>query len=179
MIPPYGKRPRARRGAGRLLKSRFVWNFTDGKKQQHCRAGAPSCRSVWNLTSGKKGKPPARVSLLHFVQFTLRSLCNKLQKLLATSPALLGAKRGVSLSAESDQRRRLWNPPPFEKGGPKLYYLVRNLTGGENNTPRGRAFCRRQNKNGSCGVASPEKNHFSIFHFCCKMVAGPPFSVTA
>ena len=40
------------------------------------------------------------------------------------------AQRGVSLSAESDQRRRLWNPPPFEKGGPKLYLLVWNLSGG-------------------------------------------------
>ena len=40
-------------------------------------------------------------------------------------------QKRVSLSAESDQRRRLWNPPPFEKGGPKLYYLVWNLTGGK------------------------------------------------
>ena len=39
----------------------------------------------------------------------------------------IGRKRNVSLSAESDQRRRLWKPPPFEKGGPKLYYLVWNL----------------------------------------------------
>jgi len=41
----------------------------------------------------EKGKPPARVSLLHFVQFTRRSLCNKLQKLLATSPAHWEGKR--------------------------------------------------------------------------------------
>ncbi|MBR5554233.1 MAG: hypothetical protein IKV98_10380, partial [Clostridia bacterium] len=44
-----------------------------------------------------------------------------------THPALYERKRGVSLSTESDQRRRLWNPPPFEKGGPKLYYFVWNL----------------------------------------------------
>jgi len=40
-------------------------------------------------------------------------------------------QRNVSLSAESDQRRCLWNPPPFEKGGPKLYLLVWRFTGGK------------------------------------------------
>ena len=31
--------------------------------------------------------------------------------------------KGVSSSAELDQRRRLWKLPPFEKGGRKLYFI--------------------------------------------------------
>ena len=45
------------------------------------------------------------------------------------------AQRGVSLSAESEQRRRLWTPPPFEKGGPKLYYLLWNFTDEQKTAP--------------------------------------------
>ena len=30
-------------------------------------------------------------------------------------------RKSISLPAGSDQRRRLWKPPPFEKGGRKLY----------------------------------------------------------
>jgi len=58
-----------------------------------------------------------------FVQQTSEVACN--------FPCALERKKRVSLSAESDQRRRLWNPPPFEKGGPKLYHLVWNFTDGK------------------------------------------------
>ena len=44
---------------------------------------------------------------------------------LASGPVFVSCKprppRGVSPVATGDQRRCLWNPPPFEKGGPKLY----------------------------------------------------------
>ena len=144
-----------------------MWNLINGKKQQHCRAGACSCRFVWNLIIGRantvrpydwicyhcfkirtptmpsptrrRGTAPAVDEVVEFNKWQKKgnprrgfpscTSCN--------SPILrkMEQKR-VSLSTESDQRRRLWNPPPFEKGGPKLYYLVWNLTNGKKYSSR-------------------------------------------
>ncbi|MBR5553100.1 MAG: hypothetical protein IKV98_04545, partial [Clostridia bacterium] len=67
---------------------------------------------------------------------------------------------GISLSAESDQRRRLWNPPPFEKGGPKLYYLVWDLTGGK--TGEHTSHKKQKIRRNICGFFYSPKNQSLI-----------------
>ena len=101
------------RGRGTAPAVDEVLGFNGWQKKGNPRRGFPSCTSC---------NAPVEVCATNF-----RS-CLQL-------PCALRTQKRVSLSAESDQRRRLWKPPPFEKGGPKLYYLLWNFTDQQKTAP--------------------------------------------
>ena len=78
---------------------------------------ATSCRLVWNFTDGKNNNIVGQ-GLAPAVSFGVISL-----KKRANAVRPYGW-----IFYHLFEIRTPTNPPPFEKGGPKLYYLAQNLT---------------------------------------------------
>ena len=100
----------------------------------------PSCPTpLWSRRERTEDARPARerkAANLHLANNANRVQAQPaLQKGSQTLPRAPDDK-DVPPSAEVGQRRCLWNPPPFEKCGRKLYYLQTREDGGRSTCAR-------------------------------------------